>query len=132
MDRWRSRRIGVDLDNPTQLKLLKTFFNASHFFPDSKIEVLETGHGYHIKVWRNHLLQDNFTVRMCLGDDQMRLEADEFRVRLGLDHWVDTLFSFKKQDGKITREQPCNFLANPFWSQMPCRKPNKTQSENKG
>jgi len=91
-------------------------------FPNTRVDVLETGHGFHLKIWKPHSVDENIEVRRCLGDDPDRLFIDELRRRIGLEHWIDTLFSFKREKGKVTREEPYNILSLPFWSRLPARK----------
>lgn len=119
--RWRSKRIGLDIDGENQLQLLKSWFNAHAFFPKAKIEIKRTGHGYHIRIFQEHSIEQNFHVRRNLGDDPTRIFLDEFRVRV-VPEWIDTLFNSKRQKGKITKEEDCNILAMPFISRLPCRK----------
>ena len=116
--------MGIDLDRPSQLQLLRSYFNAKAFFPHSRIEVTETGHGFHIRIYRTcPSIEKNLDVRRNLGDDPNRLMFDENRkVHPLLHDWVDTLFSVKLDKGKLTAEQPCNVLSLPFTSKLPCRK----------
>ena len=120
----RGDRTGVDLDKPSQLQLLKSYFNAKHFFPHSRIEVTETGHGNHIRIHHKcPSIEKNLDIRRNLGDDPNRLMFDENRkVHPLLHDWVDTLFSVKLDRGKLTAEEPCNILSLPFTSKLPCRK----------
>lgn len=122
--RRRSTRIGLDIDKPSQLQLLSTFFNAHYFFPDRRITVKRTGKGYHFKIYIQHSLRENFITRMNLLDDSIRIKIDEDRVRVGLEDWTDTLFGWKGQaHGKtLSRETDCNPLALPFCSQLPAAK----------
>lgn len=94
-------------------------------FPNTHVEVLETGHGFHLKIWKSHSVDENIEVRRMLGDDPDRLFIDELRRRIGLEHWIDTLFSFKREKGKVTREEPYNILSLPFWSRLPAKKKRK-------
>jgi hypothetical protein len=122
--RMRAFRVGVDLDHPSQLQLLKSYFNAKAFFLHSQIEVTETGHGFHIRIYHAcPSIEKNLDARRNLGDDPNRLMFDENRkVHLLLHDWVDTLFSLKLNKGKLTAEEPCNVLSLPFTSKLPCRK----------
>lgn len=115
-------RIGVDLDNVSRLNLLKTFFNAKHFFPNTKIEVKATAHGYHIRIYKQHSIEQNINVRRSLNDDPMRLMCDENRIIVGLEDWVDTLFFCKQTGTKVTHEVDCNILSLPSCSRVPCKK----------
>ena len=122
---FRRRRVGVDLDKPTRLELLRVYFNARYFFPKTKVEVKQTKKGYHIRIHKQHKLEQNLDVRRVLLDDPVRIKFDEMRmVKPELHGWIDTLFQFKVKNRKvISREEPCNILAEPFNSKLPCRKP---------
>ena len=122
--RWRAKRIGVDLDRVSRLRIMQTVFNAQYFFPDKEVEYTETGKGVHIRIYAHSTIQQNLTVRMNLADDQNRLAFDEMRRRHRRLHgWIDTLFTIKMSGGKITREEPFNLMAEPFCSRLPARKP---------
>lgn len=121
----RRRRIGLDLDGKNQLRLLKAYFTARHMFPNIRVDVLETGKGFHLKIWTVNDVDENIEVRRCLGDDADRLFVDELRRKMGLEGWIDTLFSFKRERGKVTREEPYNILSLPFWSRLPAKKKRK-------
>lgn len=120
---WRRRRIGLDLDKPSRLELMRAYWNAKHFFPDSKVELKRTGKGYHIRIHKKHELKENLDVRRALLDDPNRIKFDEKRIRHPKLHgWVDTLFKTKKRNGQITKEKPYSIMMDPFWSRLPCRK----------
>jgi hypothetical protein len=91
-------------------------------FPKSKIEVKATAHGFHIRIFKKHSVKANLEVRRMLGDDPMRIAIDEKRLTWGLSSWIDTLFTFKRQNGVISMEEDCNIWALPFASKLPCRK----------
>ena len=122
---WRRRRIGVDLDRCTRLELLRVYFNACYFFPETVVEVKQTRKGFHIRIHKQHKLEENLDVRRALLDDPVRIKFDEMRmIKPELHSWIDTVFRFKVKNGKIiSREEPCNILAEPFNSKLPCRKP---------
>ena len=122
-DRWRRKRICLDLDAKNQLQLLKTYFNAKAMFPNSPIELKETEQGFHIRIFKNHSVHENFQTRMTLGDDPMRISIDEKRLAWGLIDWIDTMFTFKKVNGKISKEEDYNIFSLPFFFRFPCRKP---------
>ena len=118
----RRLRIGVDLDGKDRLRLLMAYFNGCLI---GRVEAYETGQGFHVKVWldREWRPEEDLAARMLLGDDPMRLEWDEWRIRRGLIGWVDTLFEFKRdlRTGKVTGEQPLDFrslVAPHFWSRF--------------
>ena len=125
--RWRGNRIGIDKDQPTRLELLMSYLNARGMFPDSKIASLQTGHGYHIKIFHPSDIEQNIAVRRHLGDDPQRIAYDESRKRFpALHDWIDTLFEIKIKNGKVTREEPCNIFAEQFYGyKLPCRKVKK-------
>ena len=120
MRRWRDKRIGVDLDAPSEFQLLKVFFNAAALH--KKMEIKRTGHGYHLRIFKKHSLEENFAVRMNLCDDVMRLEIDERRKVLGYINDIDTLFQGKMVAGVVTREEDVDVLALPFASKLPAKK----------
>jgi hypothetical protein len=120
--RWRSKRVGVDLDTHSELQVLKSYFNAKTLFPKSPVEVKITGHGFHLRIFKQHSLKANIVARRILGDDPDRIECDERRIEYGLTDWVDTLFLAKTDRGKQTREEDYNVLCLPFFSKFPCRK----------
>ncbi|MBA7490880.1 hypothetical protein ES702_01423 [subsurface metagenome] len=122
---WRRRRFSVDLDKPTRLELLRVYFNACHFFPETKVEVKQTRKGYHIRIHKEHKLEQNLDVRRNLLDDPVRIKFDEMRmVKPELHGWIDTVFKFKVKNRKIiSREEPCNILAEAFYTRLPCQKP---------
>lgn len=122
---WRRRRVTIDLDFPTRLELLRVYFNICYFFPNAKIDVTETRKGYHIRIHKQHKLEQNLDVRRALLDDPTRLKFDEARiVKPELHGWIDTEFNFKWRNIKvISREEPCNILAEAFYTRLPCRKP---------
>lgn len=122
--RARAPRIGVDLDSPAEWVLLKTYLNATGFFPHSRVEIKRTGHGFHIRIFETcEDIEKNLDVRRNLGDDPNRLMFDEYRKLVPQLHdWVDTCFMWKIQKGKLTWEEPCNVLALPFNDRFPARK----------
>lgn len=120
--RIRSGRIGLDFDSKNRLQLLRGWFNANYFFPDTEIKVLETRKGYHLKIYQEHCLKQNFHVRRALNDDPVRLYFDEIRARRGLEDWVDTLFAVKWTPKGVGKEKPTHVLSEAFWTRMPCKK----------
>lgn len=118
--RRRENRIGVDLDKVPLWKVLSAYFNAKNI--SEKVETFKTRHGWHIKIYVAHTLQQNFDVRLHLGDDVRRLTADEARLRRGLIEWLDTLFEWKHDNKGESREKPVNPLAPAFWTRLPCTK----------
>ena len=95
--------------------MLKAYFNLLYLFPNSKIIVEETRQGYHVKATGiERSTEQNLEVRRGLGDDAMRLKYDEFKHRIGLDEFVDTCFTMKKNRFGIYIVQETNPLSLPF------------------
>ena len=118
--RWRDSRIGLDIDAPSELQLLKVFFNAQT--GRNKVDVKRTGKGFHIRIFKKHTITQNFDARRALSDDPMRIEIDEKRLHHGMIEDIDTLFTAKRDKGRITREENVNVLALPSLSRIPARK----------
>jgi len=101
-----SNKIGIDLDSPSQLQLLKTYFNAKHMFPDKKIEIYRSanGEGYHIII---HGVKSTLKVREMLGDCKDRMMYSEKRsgvIETGDEIVDDVMFSTKMYHrGRITK-----------------------------
>lgn len=70
-------RVTVDLDEPSELQLLKAYFNLRYYCPVVNIERSPNLKGYHLEGWevRNRAEEDVLR-RMC-GDDPHRLRFDE-------------------------------------------------------
>jgi hypothetical protein len=122
MRRWRDRRVGLDLDAPSELTLLKATINAAAIA--KKIEVKRTGHGYHVRIFKKHSLKQNFDVRRDLCDDPQRIEIDEKRQLMGYISTIDTLFNGKMANGVVTREEDVDVLSLPFNDRFPAKKVN--------
>jgi len=110
--------LGIDLDSKCRWDLLRRYFNLRNAFPNERIIVYETRHGYHI------ILPDvetDLELRQIYGDDTMRIEFEEKRSKAHNRKPQDILFHVKRivQKGKIvssyTREV-INIFAEPFWS----------------
>ena len=131
MNRWRDKRIGIDLDKCSEFTLLKTYFNATAM--NCPVTVKRTRHGYHIRIFKKNSLKENFAVRRHLGDDANRIAWDEMKQRIGIVNLIDTLFESKMEsDGSITVEQDHNLLALPFLSRIPAlKKRNKQNRHNR-
>ena len=114
-------RIGVDLDRPSDLELLKAYVNASMIAPT---ELYRTRRGYHLKILVEADPETNLKIRRLLGDDPRRLEIDEARVLSGSGMHIDVLFTSKffKIRGKWVRvsgeerEDPRSLFAAHFFS----------------
>lgn len=115
---------GIDLDNPSQLKLLKSIFNALYVSQFITIAESPSGTGYHIRAYTHRKLtrEENFTLRAWAGDDPTRLMLDEKRPN----DWIDTLYHTKikepRRKHRTGTENPLtirDILALPFWSKLP-------------
>lgn len=75
-----SNKIGVDLDSPSELRILMTYFNAKYMFPNNKMRlyISSGGDGYHIEVYG---VKSNITIRRCLGDCNDRINYSEMRSK---------------------------------------------------
>ncbi len=75
-----SNKVGVDLDSPSEFRLLMAYFNARYMFPDKKIRLYTSsgGEGYHIEVYG---IKSNLTVRRILGDCDDRIMYSEIRSK---------------------------------------------------
>ncbi len=73
-----SNKLGIDLDSPTRLQLLRSYFNAKYMFPDKEIKVFRSsgGDGYHIEIWG---VKSTLSIRRTLGDCIDRMMYSEIR-----------------------------------------------------
>jgi len=103
-------KLGVDLDRPSGLQLLKTYFNGRYFYGEP--EIYRTKNGYHFVF----PTETSIEARLGLGDDKRRLELSELRSYLS-GEVDDVLFDFKF-DGKWRRREKIDsksLLCQPFW-----------------
>lgn len=121
---FRPDRVSIDLDTKNQVKLLSTYFNMKwlmHYIRDDKtnngyMEEKETNKGYHIKGYFKYRgPEQNLHIRRMLGDCKNRLEMDERRLKAGLDECIETLFTYKKVNGVVSRETDYNIMSEQFW-----------------
>jgi len=110
----RQRRIGIDQDDRSRLRMLMRYFNARLV---GYTQVFETGRGFHFKIWRDwSSAEQNIGVRCWLGDDPEQIWWDQLRHEKGMDGWINTLFGWKRfREGDWTGEKLINPLAPPFW-----------------
>jgi hypothetical protein len=68
----------LDVDAPSELNLLKTYFNTRHIFGRiDEIRRSSRGHGYHIIVRHTNLnFRQILRLRHLLNDDEQRLKFD--------------------------------------------------------
>ena len=111
----------IDNDTKSQLRLLKTFINASKYGED---KVCETAHGFHHRIYCRDVIpkETERILRIMLGDDCRRMAFEELERRHGITEWENTLFEGKLgKDGKWHLEEPIeseNLLALPFFSRV--------------
>ena len=127
--RWRDKRVGIDKDNVSELDLLKTFLQVKAL--NAPFEVKRTRHGFHFRIYIKHDLEQNFTIRMHLGDDASRIAMDYIRLLQGEILSIDTLFMWKMEEGKVTKEEDSEVLALPFYSKLPAKKICRKRSQEK-
>ena len=112
-------RIGLDLDKPSQLRLLMSYFNLKHLFGRVHVERSPTGKGYHLLV--TGLPPDrelNYVIRCWLKDDPNRIRFDQETVHKP----KEILFQVKWVRGKRCEAVPLDerhLLALPFASRIP-------------
>jgi len=85
--------IKLDLDNPTQLKLMRAYCYLRYLGAD--VYTMRTNKGWHIYAIFPRPINDPMNIRMMLGDDEGRIEFDEIREKMNLEEWKDTLFVVK-------------------------------------
>lgn len=73
-------KLGIDLDDPSELRFLMSYFNAKYIFPGNKINVFRSssGSGYHIEVVG---VKSVLSVRRTLGDCHDRIMYSEIRSK---------------------------------------------------
>ena len=73
-------KLGIDLDEPSELKFLMSYFNARYMFPDNEIKVFRSssGTGYHIEILG---VRSVLSIRRTLGDCHDRMMYSELRSK---------------------------------------------------
>jgi hypothetical protein len=106
-------RLTVDLDNPSELQLLKTYFNCKRY-GIVEVCISSGGKGYHMIVSGLKLtLKQVIELRRTLGDDENRIFFDE----MGLTYKPKQVLFTGKGKNRITWIDEKNILALPWWSQ---------------
>lgn len=109
----RKHRIGIDIDNLNQCRLLIKYLNAKRF---GKPVLYKTGKGYHIQIVKmNRTTKENMVVRRILGDCDGRMALDEDRIKEGLDEITETMFFHKQVKEYIGEENIIRPLSKPYW-----------------
>jgi hypothetical protein len=105
-------RLTLDVDAPSELNLLKTYFNVKAIFGRiDEIRRSSRGHGYHIIVRHTNLnFRQILRLRHLLNDDEQRLKFDE-----EADMKPKNLM-FRSKDGyEVQVLDERNLIALPFW-----------------
>jgi len=109
-------RLTLDLDGPSELRLLMAYFNARRC-GEVELERSPRGHGYHIVV-RGIPGEAEHVLRCMLGDDPSRIRFDtEAKFKP-----TRILFNTKWMGGKRWDAEPMDerkLLALPFASKIP-------------
>lgn len=73
-------KLGIDLDEPSELRFLMSYFNARYMFPNNEIKVFRSssGTGYHIEVLG---VKSVLSIRRTLGDCHDRMMYSELRSK---------------------------------------------------
>lgn len=93
-------RISCDLDNPSYLKVLTSYYNL-WFITKKKPQIRKSasGKGFHIRVFGSKLpVEEILQIRESLGDDELRIRFDREKES----EPFDVLFSMK--NGKYATE----------------------------
>jgi len=98
----RRKRISVDIDEgePDKIKVLRIYYALQYVFPNCRVSIDRTSHGWHVKVVGSEIeaiqIRKRLFLREQLDDDPMRLEYDLSKLEeLDLPLLVDTLFTMK-------------------------------------
>jgi len=126
----RRHRISVDIDSVKEkdnLKPQKVFFELKYVFPQCKVTMDRTRHGFHVKAVGDSIekipVETRIDLREKLGDDPRRIDYDRYKLEIGAPYLIDTLFSMKcDYDGTLSIVEPCNPVALPWFSRSPSRK----------
>jgi hypothetical protein len=121
-------RISIDIDGREEtLTVLKAYFSLKSRFRDSQVTVQRTRHGFHVKAVGKEIekipMSDRIRIRQTLGDDVLRLEWDQTKLRNNLPMICETLFSMKRgYDQKLNMVESVDPVALPYASRVPARK----------
>ncbi len=109
-------RIGIDLDDPSDLELVTTSINAESVADEVKYFISCGRRGVHLELTKIHCYPMNIdsknTLRLNLGDDTRRIMWDTERIYNDLEFMYDTLWSEKRRHGKVIRRIECADLEN--------------------
>jgi hypothetical protein len=70
-------RATVDLDEPSELGLLRAYFTLRHYCPVVNVERSPGGRGYHLEGWAVRSRAEEDVLRRLCGDDPCRLRFDQ-------------------------------------------------------
>jgi len=107
-------RVTVDLDSPSELKLLATYFNMKGLNGNINVRRSAGGEGYHLIVRGLPItFETSLLLRRLFGDDQVRISFDEE------DSEKPKQVLYRKKGKKvITPLDERNILALPFFSKL--------------
>jgi len=111
-------RVTLDLDAPTELGLLKAFYNLQRF---GEVELRESsgGHGGYHMICRGLPIsyEDSLRIRETLGDDSMRLRFDEEKNHKPKSIlWRAKVINGKRHEARTITER--DLLSLPFLSKI--------------
>ena len=111
-------RVTIDLDNPSQLKLLKTALTMNYYIGIDEIRISSSGEGYHlIKRGLPISFKDSLRIRAALGECPGRLYWDEM-----CDMKPKQILWMRKRGYKGGRAEKIdlkNILSLPWKSRLP-------------
>lgn len=83
------RRVTIDLDEPSDIELLKTYYNMNHLFGNVKCRRSSTK-GFHLISFADEELSEEevIDIRESIGDDPNRVRWDRLRSNEYLDRHV--------------------------------------------
>lgn len=111
-------RITLDLDEPSQLKLLKAYYNLRRF-GNVEIRRSASGRGYHMIVRGLQIsYEDSLTIRAMLGECETRLRFDsEKNKKMKQILWSAKETKGRRYEARAITER--DLLSQPFFSRVP-------------
>ena len=111
-------RVTVDLDSPSQLKLLKVYYNLRRF-GDVEIRRSAGGQGYHLLVYNLSITyDDSLKIRAMLGECETRLKFDsEKNLKMKQILWRAKVIDGKRYEARTIDER--DLLVLPWFSRVP-------------
>jgi len=110
-------RLTIDLDEPSQFQLLKTYFNLKRLGLEMEIET-SARKGWHFIIYGIPLSQEQvLELRRLHGDDLNRILFDEKPYPK-----PKQILWTKKGKAQVQPKTEKDLLSEPFYSKMPARK----------